>query len=99
MLDWFRIDDLRTGDAINIAAVGKDLRAQKTAELELRHLNETLESRVAQRTAELTDASQKLVAEMLEHERLEFAPACGEPRTGSCRAAEYGGADGRGHCA
>ena len=99
LLDWFRIDDSRTGDAINIAAVGKDLRAQKTAELELRHLNETLESRVAQRTAELADANQKLVAEMLEHERLEFAPACGEPRTGSCRAAEYGGADGRGHCA
>ncbi len=71
LLDWFRIDDSRTGDAINIAAVGKDLRAQKTAELELRHLNETLESRVAQRTAQLADANQKLVAEMLEHERLE----------------------------
>ena len=71
LLDWFRIDNSRTGDAINIAAVGKDLRAQKTAELELRHLNETLESRVAQRTAELADANQKLLAEMLEHERLE----------------------------
>ena len=99
LLDWFRIDDSRTGDAINIAAVGKDLRAQKSAELELRHLNETLESRVAQRTAELADANQKLLAEMREHERLEFAPACGEPRTRSCRAAEHGGADGRGHCA
>ena len=72
LLDWFRIDDSRTGDAINIAAVGKDLRAQKSAELELRHLNETLESRVAQRTAELADANQKLLAEMLEHERLEL---------------------------
>jgi PAS domain S-box-containing protein len=71
LLDWFRIDDSRTGDAINIAAVGKDLRAQKSAELELRHLNETLESRVTQRTAELADANQKLLAEMLEHERLE----------------------------
>ncbi len=71
LLDWFRIDDLRTGDAINIAAVGKDLRAQKSAERELRLLNETLESRVAQRTAELAEANQKLLAEMLEHERLE----------------------------
>ena len=72
LLDWFSIDDSRTGDPINIAAVGKDLRAQKTAELELRHLNETLESRVAQRTAELADANQKLLAEMLEHKRLEL---------------------------
>jgi PAS domain S-box-containing protein len=71
LLDWFRIDDSRTGDAINIAAVGKDLRAQKTAELELRHLNETLESRVAQRTAELADANQKILTEMRERERLE----------------------------
>jgi PAS domain S-box-containing protein len=71
LLDWFRIDDSRTGEAINIAAVGKDLRAQKTAELELRHLNETLESRVTQRTAELADANQKLLTEMREHERLE----------------------------
>jgi PAS domain S-box-containing protein len=71
LLEWFRIDDSRTGDAINIAAVGKDLRAQKSAELELRHLNETLESRVAQRTAELADANQKILTEMWEHERLE----------------------------
>jgi PAS domain S-box-containing protein len=71
LLDWFRIDDSRTGDAINIAAVGKDLRAQKSAELELLHLNETLESRVAQRTAELADANQKILTEMREHERLE----------------------------
>jgi PAS domain S-box-containing protein len=71
LLDWFRIDDSRTGNAINIAAVGKDLRAQKSTELELRHLNETLEIRVAQRTAELADANQKILEEMREHERLE----------------------------
>ena len=71
LLDWFRIDDSRTGDAINIAAVGKDLRAQKRAERELRHLNETLESQVSQRTAELADANQKILTEMREHERLE----------------------------
>jgi C4-dicarboxylate-specific signal transduction histidine kinase len=47
------------------------LRAQKSAELELHHLNETLESRVAQRTAELADANQKILTEMREHERLE----------------------------
>jgi PAS domain S-box-containing protein len=71
LLNWFRIDDSRTGNAINIAAVGKDLRAQKSTELELRHLNQTLEFRVAQRTAELADANQKILDEKREHERLE----------------------------
>jgi PAS domain S-box-containing protein len=71
LIDWFRIDDSRTGEAINIAAVGKDLRAQKSAELEMRHLNETLEIRVAQRTAELAEANQKILDEMREHEHLE----------------------------
>jgi PAS domain S-box-containing protein len=71
LLDWFRIDDSRTGNAINIAAVGKDLRAQKSTELQLRHLNETLEIRVAERTAELADANQKILDEMREHERLQ----------------------------
>ena len=71
LIDWFRIDNSRTGEAINIAAVGKDLRAQKSAELEMRHLNETLEIRVAQRTAELAEANQKILDEMREHEHLE----------------------------
>ena len=73
LLDWFRIDNSRTGDTINIAAVGKDLRAQKSAERELRHLNETLESRVVQRTAELADANKELLTEMREHEQLNCA--------------------------
>ena len=71
LLDWFRLDDCRIGGAINIAAVGRDLRAQKQSELELRGLNETLENRVVRRTTELADANQKLREEMLEHERLE----------------------------
>ena len=71
LVDWFRIDDSRTGRSLNIAAVARDLRAQKKSESELRHLNETLENRVVQRTAELADAHNKLVTEMLEHERLE----------------------------
>ena len=71
LVDWFRIDDSRTGGSLNIAAVARDLRAQKKSESELRHLNETLENRVVQRTAELSDAHNKLLAEMLKHERLE----------------------------
>jgi PAS domain S-box-containing protein len=62
LVDWFRIDDPRTGRPMNIAAVSVDLTAQKQAELELRHLNDTLEHRVAQRTAELGKANEWLLA-------------------------------------
>ena len=58
--------------AANKAALGLHLRAQKKLEFELRHLNETLENRVVQRTAELADAHKKLLTEMSEHKRLEL---------------------------
>ena len=57
--------------AANKAALGLHLRAQKKLESELRHLNETLEYRVVQRTAELADAHKELLTEMSEHKRLE----------------------------
>jgi signal transduction histidine kinase len=57
--------------AANKAALGLHLRAQKKLESELRHLNETLENRVVQRTAELADAHKELLTEMSEHRRLE----------------------------
>jgi C4-dicarboxylate-specific signal transduction histidine kinase len=68
LVDWFRIDDPRTGQPMNIATVSRDLTAQKRAEAELRHLNETLEQRVAERTAELAKANQELVREKVERE-------------------------------
>ena len=70
--------------AANKAALGLHLRAQKKLEFELRHLNETLENRVVQRTAELADAHKELLTEMSEHRRLEFAPKRGAPRARSC---------------
>jgi PAS domain S-box-containing protein len=69
LIDWFRIDDLRTGRPMNIAAVCVDLTAQKRAEAALRHLNETLEHRVADRTAELAEANEWLLTERMERER------------------------------
>ena len=57
--------------AANKAALGLHLRAQKKLESELRHLNETLENQVVQRTAELADAHKELLTEMSEHKRLE----------------------------
>jgi C4-dicarboxylate-specific signal transduction histidine kinase len=69
LVDWFRIDDPRTGRPMNIATVSRDLRAQKRAEAELRDLNDTLEQRVAERTRDLERAHEKLVAETSERER------------------------------
>jgi C4-dicarboxylate-specific signal transduction histidine kinase len=54
---------------MNIATVSRDLTAQKRAEAELRHLNETLEQRVAERTAELAAMNRELMGEKVERER------------------------------
>jgi signal transduction histidine kinase len=66
LLDCFRIDDPRTGEPMNVATVSRDLREQKNSEAALRHLNESLERRVEERTSELADANKHLVAEKLE---------------------------------
>jgi len=66
LIDCFRIDDPRTGEPMNVATVSRDLSAQKNSEAALRHLNESLERRVEERTFELADANKRLVAEKLE---------------------------------
>jgi PAS domain S-box-containing protein len=66
LVDCFRIDDPRTGEPMNIATVSRDLSAQKHSEAALRHLNDNLERRVKERTSELADANNRLVAEKLE---------------------------------
>jgi PAS domain S-box-containing protein len=68
LADWFRIDHSRTGKPMNIATVSRDLTEQRRSEAELRHLNETLERRVSERTAELAQANEKLIVEMAERE-------------------------------
>jgi PAS domain S-box-containing protein len=52
-VDWFRVDDSRTGRPISLATVSRDLRDQKKLESDLRQMNESLERRVVERTAEL----------------------------------------------
>jgi PAS domain S-box-containing protein len=69
LVDWFRIDDPRTGRPMNIAAVSRDLRGQKKLEADLRHLNESLEQRVAERTSELAEALERLTLESVERVR------------------------------
>ena len=70
-VDWFRIDHPRTRQPMNIATVSRDLTAQKRSEAELRHLNETLEHRVVERTVELSEVNNRLVTQIIEGERLD----------------------------
>jgi len=72
LIDCFRIDDPRTGEPMNVATISRDLTAQKGSEAALRHLNEDLERRVEDRTIELANANQRLIAEKLERERADF---------------------------
>jgi C4-dicarboxylate-specific signal transduction histidine kinase len=69
LVDWFRIDDARTGRPMNLATVSRDLRIPKKMETDLRHLNDSLERRVLQRTAELGNANERLKTEIAERER------------------------------
>jgi signal transduction histidine kinase len=66
LVDWFRIDDPRTGRPMNMATVSRDLRGQKKLEADLRRVNESLEKRVVERTSELREALQQLRVETLE---------------------------------
>jgi C4-dicarboxylate-specific signal transduction histidine kinase len=65
LVDWFRIDDSRTGRPTNMATVSRDLRGQKKLEADLRRFNESLEQRVAERTSELAEALQRLTFEAM----------------------------------
>jgi PAS domain S-box-containing protein len=69
LVDWFRIDDPRTGRPMNIANVSRDLRGQRQLEENLRSLNELLEQRVSRRTSQLAEALEKLTLEAMERER------------------------------
>jgi PAS domain S-box-containing protein len=69
LVDWFRVDDPRTGRPMNTATVSRDLSGQKRSEAELLHLAEMLEQRVAERTAQLAEANRRLLAEIAERER------------------------------
>jgi PAS domain S-box-containing protein len=63
LVDWFRIDDPRTGRPMNMAIVSRDLREQKKMEMDLRRLNESLEQRVQERSGELEAAIRDLRTE------------------------------------
>jgi PAS domain S-box-containing protein len=72
LIDFFRIDDPRTGEPMSVATVSRDLSAHKIAEAELRRLNESLERRVEQQTIELAEAHRKLLADNFEREQADL---------------------------
>ncbi|MFX1765707.1 ATP-binding protein [Paraburkholderia sp. A1RI-2L] len=63
----------RTNNAMRLVGVCSDVTARKTAEEHLRRLNETLEAKVLERTAQLERAHEAVLEEARQRERTEEA--------------------------
>ncbi|MCK8779438.1 ATP-binding protein [Rhizobium sp. NTR19] len=61
----------RTGRPVKLVGVSADITERLKAEEQQRHLNEVLEERVAERTRELEEAHQLVLAEVSQRERAE----------------------------
>jgi PAS domain S-box-containing protein len=65
LVDWFRIDDPRSGEPMNMACACRDLRPMRQAEAQLEQLNETIEKTEAARRILLLNRRQREVLEGL----------------------------------
>ncbi len=68
-----RLNRTQPGAPRRISGVSLDITARKTAEAELRLLNETLEQRIADSVRELQRANERLLAEISEREQAQAA--------------------------
>ncbi|PIB94689.1 PAS domain-containing hybrid sensor histidine kinase/response regulator [Caulobacter sp. FWC2] len=68
-----RLNRLQTGEPRRISGISLDITARKTAEAELRLLNETLEERIADSVRDLQRANERLLAEISEREQAQAA--------------------------
>jgi len=65
---------VRAGDHdMRLTGVSLDITARKKAEEDLRQMNETLESRIVERTEQLSESNQRLLDEIAERERAQAA--------------------------
>lgn len=71
LLNGFPVLHPETGKIIGIAVIYRDITARKRAEEELQRVNDLLEQRVEERTAELSQANQVLKEQIVERERAE----------------------------
>ena len=68
-----RLNQPRPGEPRRMSGVSLDITARKTAEAQLRQMNETLEHRVADSISELRRANERLLAEISEREQAQAA--------------------------
>ena len=68
-----RLNRIRPGEPRRMSGISLDITARKTAEAELRLLNETLEQRIADSVGELQRANERLLAEISEREQAQAA--------------------------